>query len=136
MRFTDDAARRTLARGPRARRPAGRRQLPMRFTAAGAVATAAGVLAAGFGLAAVAWGTGSASSQNGGTGWGWYKTDTHVHSVFSGDGNPDLGIIQASGLKSGYDAFFLTTIWAAASRSASRRATTSRSTTTPRAARR
>jgi hypothetical protein len=80
----------------------------MRFTAAGAVATAAGVLAAGFGLAAVAWGTGSASSQNGGTGWGWYKTDTHVHSVFSGDGNPDLGIIQASGLKSGYDAFFLT----------------------------
>jgi chitodextrinase len=64
-------------------------------------------MAAGFGVAAV-FGGGSASGAAGGTGWQWYKTDTHVHSVFSGDGDPDLGIISNSGIASGYAAFFLT----------------------------
>src|SRR4051794_22248603 len=38
----------------------------------------------------------------------WFKTDTHVHSVVSGDGVPDLGIISAAGKARGYNAMFIT----------------------------
>src|SRR3954467_4075331 len=38
----------------------------------------------------------------------WFKTDTHVHSVVSGDALPDLGIISAAGKARGYNAMFVT----------------------------
>src|SRR3954465_12678677 len=38
----------------------------------------------------------------------WFKTDPHVHSVVSGDGLPDLGIISNAGKALGYDAMFIT----------------------------
>src|SRR3954470_17250062 len=38
----------------------------------------------------------------------WFKTDTHVHSVVSGDGLPDLGIISQAGKARGYNAMFIT----------------------------
>src|SRR3954454_22379422 len=38
----------------------------------------------------------------------WFKTDTHVHSVVSGDGLPDLGIISEAGKARGYNAMFIT----------------------------
>src|SRR3954462_15472440 len=38
----------------------------------------------------------------------WFKTDTHVHSVVSGDGLPDLGIISQAGKSHGYNAMFVT----------------------------
>ncbi len=38
----------------------------------------------------------------------WYRTDTHVHTVFSGDALDDFGIIAEAGKSRGYDAFFLT----------------------------
>src|SRR4051794_34187511 len=38
----------------------------------------------------------------------WFKTDTHVHSVVSGDGLPDLGIISAAAKARGYNAMFIT----------------------------
>src|SRR4051812_30228539 len=38
----------------------------------------------------------------------WYKTDTHVHSVFSGDAVADLGVLSQSAKARGYDALFLT----------------------------
>jgi hypothetical protein len=38
----------------------------------------------------------------------WFKTDTHVHSVVSGDGLPDLGVISAAGKARGYNAMFIT----------------------------
>jgi hypothetical protein len=41
-------------------------------------------------------------------GWSWYKTDTHVHSVVSGDALSDLGILSKTAKEQGYDAFFLT----------------------------
>src|SRR5215213_2636700 len=41
-------------------------------------------------------------------GWSWYKTDTHFHSVVSGDALADVGIISQAGQARGYDAIFLT----------------------------
>jgi len=41
------------------------------------------------------------------TSWGWYKTDTHVHSSVSGDGEVDIGIISKA-TNEGYNALFLT----------------------------
>jgi hypothetical protein len=38
----------------------------------------------------------------------WWKTDTHVHSVVSGDGLPDLGIISAAAKARGYNGMFIT----------------------------
>src|SRR5215212_9638972 len=38
----------------------------------------------------------------------WFKTDTHVHSVVSGDGLPDLGVISQAGKARGYNAMFIT----------------------------
>ncbi len=38
----------------------------------------------------------------------WYKTDTHVHSVVSGDATDDIGIIAKAAKDAGYDAIFLT----------------------------
>src|SRR3954462_8084706 len=38
----------------------------------------------------------------------WFKTDTHVHSVVSGDGLPDLGIISSAGKARGFNAMFIT----------------------------
>src|SRR4051812_7161390 len=38
----------------------------------------------------------------------WYKTDNHVHSVFSGDATDDIGIISEAAKARGYDAIFLT----------------------------
>ncbi|MFL5909819.1 MAG: Ig-like domain-containing protein [Gaiellaceae bacterium] len=38
----------------------------------------------------------------------WYKTDTHVHSVTSGDATDDVGIIANAARAAGYDALFLT----------------------------
>src|SRR5215217_2275649 len=37
----------------------------------------------------------------------WYKTDTHVHSVFSGDAVADLGVLSQAAKARGYDALFL-----------------------------
>jgi hypothetical protein len=42
------------------------------------------------------------------TGWQWYKTDLHVHSVISADAYTDLGIISQSAKSQGYSALFLT----------------------------
>src|SRR5215217_6771805 len=42
------------------------------------------------------------------SGWNWYKTDTHFHSVVSGDALADVGIISQAGQARGYDAIFLT----------------------------
>jgi hypothetical protein len=38
----------------------------------------------------------------------WYKTDTHVHSVTSGDATDDVGIVATAAKSLGYDALFLT----------------------------
>src|SRR5688572_17033920 len=42
------------------------------------------------------------------TGWQWYKTDLHVHSVISADAYNDLGIMSQSAKAQGYNALFLT----------------------------
>ena len=42
------------------------------------------------------------------TGWQWYKTDLHVHSVISADAYNDLGIMSQSAKAQGYSALFLT----------------------------
>ena len=42
------------------------------------------------------------------TGWQWYKTDLHAHSVISADAYTDLGIISQSAKAQGYNALFLT----------------------------
>jgi len=42
------------------------------------------------------------------TGWQWYKTDLHVHSVISADAYNDLGIMSQSAKSLGYSALFLT----------------------------
>lgn len=42
------------------------------------------------------------------SGWQWYKTDTHVHSVLSGDALDDLGIISKAAKDRGYNAMFIT----------------------------
>jgi hypothetical protein len=38
----------------------------------------------------------------------WFKTDTHVHSVVSGDAVDDIGILSQKAKSKGYDAIFLT----------------------------
>jgi len=65
------------------------------------------------GGAAIATGAGALPGQGaagapGGSGWGWYKTDTHVHSSISGDAVPDLGIIADQAQADGYNVMFLT----------------------------
>ncbi|HUR13676.1 MAG TPA: DNRLRE domain-containing protein [Mycobacteriales bacterium] len=47
--------------------------------------------------------------------WAWYKTDPHVHSCVSGDGECDVGIIAAKARALGYSAMFLTDHQAASS---------------------
>src|SRR5919108_3807918 len=42
------------------------------------------------------------------TGWQWYKTDLHAHSVFSADAYNDLGIMSEAAKSLGYNAIFLT----------------------------
>jgi len=42
------------------------------------------------------------------SGWQWFKTDVHVHSVVSGDGLPDIGIISQAARAKGYNAMFIT----------------------------
>ncbi len=42
------------------------------------------------------------------TGWQWYKTDTHVHSIVSADALADIGIHSQAAQAQGYDALFLT----------------------------
>ncbi len=42
------------------------------------------------------------------TGWQWYKTDLHVHSVISADAYDDLGIMSQAAKSLGYNALFLT----------------------------
>src|SRR5687767_8360803 len=42
------------------------------------------------------------------TGWQWYKTDLHVHSVISADAYNDLGIMSQAAKAQGYNALFLT----------------------------
>ena len=39
--------------------------------------------------------------------WSWYKTDPHVHSCVSGDGECDVGIIATAARQLGYSAMFL-----------------------------
>lgn len=39
---------------------------------------------------------------------GWLRVDTHLHSVWSGDGLPDLGILAEAASARGYDAVFVT----------------------------
>ena len=53
-------------------------------------------------LAAVAAAPGSAVADQ------WFKTDTHVHSVLSGDALWDLGMIDKHARDLGYDAMFIT----------------------------
>ncbi|MFL5759066.1 MAG: hypothetical protein ACJ789_04965 [Thermomicrobiales bacterium] len=50
----------------------------------------------------------SSQIASGQTGWTWYKTDTHIHSVFSGDALDDLGIMSQTAKNHGYNALFLT----------------------------
>ena len=50
----------------------------------------------------------AAPGASGQTGWGWYKTDPHVHSVVSAEAMVDLGIISHNAQLHGYDALFLT----------------------------
>jgi len=89
-----------------AKDPTGRRPHRRRRWVALPVVTAAAALAGGL---AVASGVSSpGSTPAGGLGWQWYKTDTHVHSVFSSDAGPDLGIISRSGQLNHYSALFLT----------------------------
>src|SRR3954452_22713790 len=38
----------------------------------------------------------------------WYQTDTHVHSVVSGDALTDIGIISQAAKQLGYNAMFIT----------------------------
>src|SRR3954452_16779755 len=38
----------------------------------------------------------------------WYQTDTHVHSVVSGDALDDMGLISQAGKQLGYNAMFIT----------------------------
>src|SRR2546430_17463853 len=38
----------------------------------------------------------------------WYQTDTHVHSVVSGDALTDMGIISQAAKSLGYNAQFIT----------------------------
>jgi hypothetical protein len=42
------------------------------------------------------------------TNWQWYKTDLHVHSVFSAEAFDDLGILSQAAKSLGYNALFLT----------------------------
>ena len=35
-------------------------------------------------------------------GWGWYKTDTHIHSALSADTYVDLGILSQNAQAAGY----------------------------------
>ncbi len=42
------------------------------------------------------------------SGWTWYKTDLHVHSVISADAFDDLGIQSQAAKSLGYNALFLT----------------------------
>ena len=42
------------------------------------------------------------------SGWAWYKTDLHVHSVLSADAFDDLGIQSQAAKALGYNALFLT----------------------------
>lgn len=42
------------------------------------------------------------------TGWQWYKTDTHIHSVVSADAYPDLGILTSAAKAAGFNAIFVT----------------------------
>src|SRR5436190_8936915 len=42
------------------------------------------------------------------SGWTWYKTDLHVHSVLSADAFDDLGIQSQAAKSLGYNALFLT----------------------------
>src|SRR5690349_12337507 len=39
---------------------------------------------------------------------GWYKSDLHVHSVYSADARPDLGIVAKNAAAAGYNAVFIT----------------------------
>src|SRR5690242_1157970 len=39
---------------------------------------------------------------------GWYKSDLHVHSVYSADARPDLGIVAHNAAAAGYNAIFVT----------------------------
>ena len=41
------------------------------------------------------------------TGSRWYKSDLHVHSVFSAEGFPDLGILTRAATAAGFNAIFL-----------------------------
>jgi hypothetical protein len=68
------------------------------------VFAAAGLLGTAFAAAALVVGSASAAAS----GWPWFKSDLHVHSVFSGDGDPDLGIIAQAGKAAGYNVFFVT----------------------------
>ncbi len=91
------------ARAERAAAPAPDSRGTRRAALAGLALGAAGALAA---LALALPGDGPPAP--GALGWTWYKTDTHVHSVISGDAAPDLGIIAAGAKKFGYNALFLT----------------------------
>lgn len=49
----------------------------------------------------------------------WWKADTHVHSVFSADALPDVGVLSKGARERGYNAIFLSDHgWAATSPSA------------------
>src|SRR5690348_4490240 len=39
---------------------------------------------------------------------GWYKSDLHVHSVYSADARPDLGVVAHNAAAAGYNAIFVT----------------------------
>jgi len=73
---------------------------------AGLVVAFAAMLAAGFGATLLVGGARTADAA--GSGWPFFKADLHVHSVVSGDGDADLGIIADSGKKAGYNIFFIT----------------------------
>ena len=50
----------------------------------------------------------SSSPASSTSGWHWFKTDTHVHTVVSGDAVEDAGILSQSAQAKGYNALFVT----------------------------
>jgi hypothetical protein len=52
--------------------------------------------------------TGLSTAEARAASWQWYKSDTHVHGVVSGDALDDIGIISNAAKQYGYNAIFLT----------------------------